>query len=272
MNLKFPKIRPLPLKNRVHLQQIDSSGKDKCKLDKKDAKPAQEALCRELADLQRLIYAEHKRSLLVVLQGMDTSGKNGTIRNVFHLTDPVGVRVASYKKPSSLELDHDFLWRIHAEAPQKGDIGIFDRSHYEDITAVRVHDLAPKDVWRKRFGHINDFERLLTDEGTTIIKIFLHIDPNEQKRRLQSRLQEPDKLWKFDASDLHARSHWDDYMDAYNEALTLTNTRWARWHVVPANHKWLRNLMVTRLVVETLNGLGMSYPKPEIPPELTEFD
>jgi PPK2 family polyphosphate:nucleotide phosphotransferase len=272
MNRKIPKVRPLPLNKPVDLHRIDPSGKDRCKLDKKESQPAMQELCRELADLQRLIYAEHKRSLLVVLQGMDTSGKNGTIRNVFHLTDPVGVHVASYKKPSELELDHDFLWRIHAEAPKKGDIGIFDRSHYEDITAVRVHQLAPEKTWRRRFKHINDFERLLTDEGTVIIKVFLHIDPNEQKRRLQSRLDEPNKLWKFDASDLHARQHWDDYMVAYNDALTRTNTRWARWHVVPANHKWLRNLMVARIVVDTLNGLGMGYPTPVIPDELTQFD
>ncbi len=272
MTRKIPRIHPLPLKKKVNLNQIDSSQKEICKYDKKDARPVMDGLCRELAGLQRLIYAEHRRALLVVLQGMDTSGKNGTIRNVFHLTDPVGVRVASYKKPSSLELDHDYLWRIHAVAPQKGDIRIFDRSHYEDITAVRVNKLAPKAIWSKRFGHINDFERLLHDEGTTIIKIFLHIDRDEQKRRLESRLKEPDKLWKFDASDLHARTHWDDYMEAYGDALTRTNTRWARWHVIPANHKWLRNILVARLVVDTMKGLGMSYPKPEIPPELTVFD
>ena len=267
-----PTIRPLPLNKAVDLRKIDPSQKDLFKKGKKDANSSLQSLCAQLAELQRLIYAEHKHSLLIVLQGMDTSGKNGTIRSVFHLADPVGVHVASFKKPNTAELDHDFLWRIHAKAPQKGDIKIFDRSHYEDITAVRVHDLAPKSIWSKRYDHINAFEQLLTDEGTTILKFYLHIDRDEQKRRLESRLQEPEKRWKFDASDILARSHWDDYIDAYNESLKRTNKRWARWYVVPANHKWLRNLVVAGTVVKTLANLGMKYPQPEIPTEWTEFD
>jgi len=265
-------VPPLPLNKAVDLHKIDPSQKDLFKKGKKEANSSLQSLCDQLADLQRLIYAEHKHALLVVLQGMDTSGKNGTIRSVFHLADPVGVQVASFKKPNQAELDHDFLWRIHAETPQKGDIKIFDRSHYEDITAVKVHDLAPKSVWSKRYDHINAFERLLADEGTTILKFYLHLDRDEQKRRLESRLEVAEKRWKFDASDILARTHWDDYMDAHNEALRRTNKPWARWYVVPANHKWLRNLIVASVVVKTLKDLGMEYPQPTIPPELMEFD
>ena len=265
-------IRPLPLNKTADLHTIDPSQKALFKKGKKGANSSLQSLCARLADLQRLIYAEHKHALLVVLQGMDTSGKNGTIRSVFHLADPVGVQVASFKKPSRAELDRDFLWRIHAETPQQGDIKIFDRSHYEDITAVRVHNLAPKSVWSKRYDHINAFERLLTDEGTTILKFYLHIDRDEQKRRLESRLEVPEKRWKFDASDILARTHWDDYMNAYNEALRRTNKPWARWYVVPANHKWLRNLIVASVVVKTLENLDMKYPQPMIPPDLMEFE
>ena len=272
MPKRVPCLEPIPLKKTVDLRKVDPSQKGLFDPGKGDARAALEGLCRELAELQRLVYAEHKNAILIVLQGMDTSGKNGTIRNVFHLADPVGVQVASFKKPSSLELDHDFLWRIHAETPKKGEIRIFDRSHYEDITAVRVNKLAPPEVWGRRFDHINDFERLLTDEGTTIIKLFLHIGRDEQKKRLESRLRIPEKRWKFDPSDLHARSEWEGYMDAYNESLTRTNTKWSRWHIIPANHKWLRNLLVARVIVDTLNGLGMKYPQPKIPAELMTFD
>ena len=272
MPKRVPCLKPLPLNKPVDLRKIDPSQKALLSPGKSDARAPLEALCRELADLQRLVYAEHKHSILLVLQGMDTSGKNGTIRNVFHLADPVGVQVASFKKPSPLELDHDFLCTIHHETPQKGEIRIFDRSHYEDITAVRVHKLAPPEIWGRRFDHINNFERLLTDEGTTIIKIFLHIDRDEQKKRIESRLKIPEKRWKFDPSDLHARSAWEEYMNAYNESLTRTNTKWARWHVIPANSKWLRNLLVARVIVDTLKGLKMKYPQPKISPELLKFD
>jgi PPK2 family polyphosphate:nucleotide phosphotransferase len=267
-----PTIRPLPLNKTVDLGNIDPSQKALFKKEKKDANHSLQDLCSQLADFQRLLYAEHKHALLIILQGMDTSGKNGTIRSVFHLSDPVGVHVASFTKPSTSELDHDFLWRIHAETPRKGDIKIFDRSHYEDITAVRVHDLAPESVWSKHYDHINAFERLLTDEGTTIIKFYLNIDRKEQKRRLESRMQIPEKRWKFDASDLHARSHWDDYMDAYNDALQRTNKSWARWYVIPSNHKWLRNLLVAGIVVRTMEKLGMEYPQPKISREMLEFE
>jgi len=272
MPRNFPTVRPLPLNKPVLLGKTDPSQRDLFKKGKKEAHDVLQSQCARLADLQRLLYAEHKRALLIVLQGMDTSGKNGTIRSVFHLADPVGVVVASFKKPSTSELDHDFLWRIHAETPKKGNIKIFDRSHYEDITAVRVHDLAPKSVWAKRYDHINAFERLLADEGTTILKFFLHIDRDKQKERLESRMHIKEKRWKFDASDIHARSHWDDYMDAYNEALRRTNKPWARWYVVPANHKWLRNLIVADVVIKTLEKLDMKYPQPTIAAELMDFE
>lgn len=196
---------------------------------------------------------------------MDTSGKNGTIRNVFQSVSPQGVHIASFNKPSHLELDHDYLWRIHAQTPAKGEIVLFDRSHYEDITAVRVNKLMPKSIWSKRFDHINSFEKILSDEGTTIVKFFLHIDKEAQKERLLSRLKEPEKRWKFDPSDLIAREHWKDYMDAYEEILERTNTAYAPWYIIPSNHRWLRNLIVAHIIVKTLENLKMSYPEAAMP-------
>jgi PPK2 family polyphosphate:nucleotide phosphotransferase len=221
------------------------------------------ALNEKLEALQEVLYAEHKHKVLIVLQGMDTSGKDGTIRHVFEGVDPVGVRVANFKVPSREELDHDYLWRIHRKMPRRGEIVIFNRSQYEDVLAVRVHRLVPPSVWRRRYDQINDFERMLTEEGTTILKFFLHIDLKEQKERLQARLDRPHKRWKFKIGDLEERKLWPKYTRAYEDVLSRTSTKWAPWYIVPANRKWYRNLVVGSIIVDTLTGLKLRYPQPE---------
>lgn len=213
--------------------------------------------------LQERLYAERKRSLLVVLQAIDTGGKDGTIRHVFEGVNPQGCRVSSFKTPSPEELDHDFLWRYHREVPARGMIGVFNRSHYEDVLIVRVKELVPETMWRPRYDLINDFERLLTLSGTTVLKIFLHISKAEQKERLESRLADPTKNWKFDPADLVERQAWDSYQAAFQDALTLCGTRLAPWHVVPANRKWFRNLAVAKLIAGTLEAMDPRYPKPK---------
>ncbi len=247
----------------VNLGEWDPS--DKCAFDggKKKGRKALRALNERLESLQELLYAEHRHPVLVVLQAMDTGGKDGTIRHVFEGVNPVGVRVANFKAPTPEELDHDYLWRVHQETPGRGEIVIFNRSHYEDVLVVRVHQMVPAERWQRRYDHINQFERILADEGTTILKFFLHIDLDEQKERLQARLDEPHKRWKFNRRDLKERRLWPAYMEAYEDALSKTSTPWAPWYVVPANRKWYRNLVVATVLVETLEGLGMSYPEPE---------
>jgi len=219
---------------------------------------------QDLADLQELLYAEHKHKVLVVLQGMDTSGKDGTIANVFGMVNPQGTKVANFKVPTPKELDHDYLWRIHPHTPGKGEIVVFNRSHYEDVLVVRVHELVPKSVWKKRYDHINAFERLLTDEGTTILKFFLHISKQAQAERFLARLDRPNKRWKFNPGDLAEREYWDDYTAAYEEMLSRTSTPWAPWYVVPSDRKWYRNLAVATLVRETIKNLDMNFPA-EVP-------
>ncbi len=228
--------------------------------------------CDRLAELQRNVYVNRQHKILVVLQGMDTSGKNGTIRKVFRMTDPTGVHVASFARPTAIELSHDYLWRIHQRCPANGEIVIFDRSHYEDITAVAVNNLAPEKVWRRRFDHINDFERMLADEGTVILKFFLHIDLAEQKERLQARLDDPTKHWKFDTSDLVARERWDQYMNIYEEIFSRTSHPHAPWYIVPANRKWLRNLIIAEILCKRLAELDLSPPKVSFDPEDIEID
>lgn len=228
-------------------------------------------LGERLSELQNVLFAEHKQKILIVLQGMDTSGKNGTVRNVFRNVTPQGVHVASFSRPTRLELDHDYLWRIHKKTPGAGEIVIFDRSHYEEVTAVRVNDLQPEAVWSKRFHHINHFEQMLTDEGTVIIKFLLHISRAEQKSRLESRLKNPTKHWKFDDSDLIARERWDEYMQAYNDVLNLTSTPFAPWFVVPSDQKWIRNIIVSEIIIDILEGLEMQFPDPEFDPNSYEI-
>jgi PPK2 family polyphosphate:nucleotide phosphotransferase len=200
---------------------------------------------------------------LIVLQAMDTGGKDGVIRRVFDGVNPQGVRVASFKVPTQEELDHDYLWRVHKVTPGNGEMVIFNRSHYEDVLVVRVHNYVPPEVWKKRFEQINHFERLLAENGTTILKFFLHIDLDEQKERLQARLDDPAKRWKFRLGDLKERKLWDDYMQAYEDVLSKTSTDYAPWFIVPANRKWYRDLIVSSVLVETLQGLNMKFPEPE---------
>jgi len=228
--------------------------------EKEDGKRLAADLTARLEALQELLYAEGRHKVLVVLQAMDTGGKDGVIRHVFDGVNPQGVKVASFKRPAPVELAHDYLWRVHARTPGNGEITIFNRSHYEDVLVVRVHGLVPEETWSRRYDHINSFERMLADEGTTILKFFLHISFEEQRERLQARLDDPAKHWKFSLGDLEERKRWDDYTAAYEEAITRTSTSWAPWYVVPANRKWYRNLVVATALVDTLEGLGMDYP------------
>jgi PPK2 family polyphosphate:nucleotide phosphotransferase len=227
---------------------------------KEDATGVLQKLTKRLEQLQELLYAEQKHKLLVVLQGMDTAGKDGTIRRVFEGVNPQGVRVASFKGPTPEELRHDFLWRVHPHAPGKGEIVIFNRSHYEDVLIVKVHKLVPKGEWERHYREINDFERMLCGEGTTILKFYLHIDADEQKKRLEARLVDPTKEWKFNINDISERRFWREYMNAYEEMLERTSTDWAPWYLVPSNHSWYRDLVVSGIIVKTLEKLGMRYP------------
>ncbi len=230
--------------------------------DKDDALDDLEKDRLKLIDLQEQLYAEKKRSLLLVLQGIDTSGKDGTIRHVMSGVNPQGVQVTSFDVPSADELAHDYLWRVHRAAPARGRIGIFNRSHYEDVLVVRVHELVPRKVWQARYQQINDFERMLAENDTTVLKCFLYIDKDEQKQRLQERLDDPQKNWKFQKGDLADRKLWNEYMQAYEDALSECSTEIAPWIVVPANRKWYRNFVVMRAVVETLEQMDPQYPPP----------
>ncbi len=214
----------------------------------------------ELEALQELLWAQGRERVLVVLQAMDAGGKDGTIRRVFEGVDPSGVKVASFKRPTDEELAHDYLWRVHRHVPGDGELVIFNRSHYEDVLVVRVMDLVPKSRWKKRYEHIRAFEQMLADEGTTIVKLFLHISRDEQRERLQDRLDQPDKNWKFEAGDLVPRAHWDDYQEAFEDALAETSTDDAPWYIIPADRKWYRNLVVSEILIQTLQGLDMTYP------------
>ncbi len=218
----------------------------------------------ELADLQELLYAEGKRKILIVLQGIDTSGKDSTIRHVFGDVNPQGTRVVGFKAPTPRELAHDYLWRIHPHTPGSGEIVIFNRSHYEDVLVVRVHNLVPKAVWEHRYDHINAFERLLSDEGTTILKFFLHISKQEQAERFLARIDRPQKRWKFNPDDLQERRFWDQYHQAFEDMLNRTSTPWAPWYVIPSDRKWYRNLSVATVIVNTLKSLNMQFPS-EVP-------
>jgi PPK2 family polyphosphate:nucleotide phosphotransferase len=245
----------------VNLADFDPD--DKGGMSKDDAKKELEDLRERLANLQEKLYAERAQSLLIVLQGTDTGGKDGTIKHVFEGINPQGVNVASFKAPTPDELAHDFLWRVHQQTPAKGFITIFNRSHYEDVLVVRVNNLVPEDVWQNRYDHINAFERLLADSGTHILKFYLHISRAEQKERLQARLDDPEKHWKFSKGDLPVREQWNEYMQAYQDMLTRCNTVYAPWYIIPANRKWYRNLVVSRVIVETLEQMNPQFPPAE---------
>ncbi len=215
-----------------------------------------------LDELQYLLYAEGERALLVVLQGMDAAGKDGTIRHVMSGVNPQGCKVTSFREPSAEERRHDFLWRVHQAVPPRGDIGIFNRSHYEDVLIVRVHRLVPKSVWSKRYKEINTFERALSDNGVTLLKFFLNVSNKEQKKRLVRRLKDPTRFWKASPADFEERDLWDDYMKAYEDALTRCSTPWAPWFVIPSDKKWFRNFAVSQIIVETLEAMHMQFPPP----------
>ena len=222
-----------------------------------------------LADLQDRIWAEAKHSVLVVLQGIDAAGKDGTIKKVMEAFNPQGCPVTSFKVPSTEELSHDYLWRVHQHVPRKGEIGVFNRSHYEDVLVVRVHGFVPKSVWSKRYRQINDWERMLTESGTTIVKFFLSIDRDEQRKRFQARYDDPTRRWKFSLGDLEERKLWDDYQAAFDDALSKTSTSWAPWYVIPANNKWFRNLAVSMILADTIAALKPAYPAPpDLPKDL----
>lgn len=227
---------------------------------KEDSYPYLDQLRDELSALQTLLYAESKKRVLVIIQAMDTGGKDGCVKSVFSRVDPQGIHVESFKKPSEDELAYDFLRRMHLKVPRNGQIVVFNRSHYEDIIAVRVKNLYPKSVWKPRYQHINDFERMLVEEGTTIIKLFLHISKDEQKKRLTSRLDNPAKHWKFNPEDLKDRARWEEFEKVYEDVIEKTGTKHAPWHIIPADRKWYRNLVVARIMVDTLKGLDMKFP------------
>lgn len=218
--------------------------------------------CQRLSVLQYLLYAEAKRSLLVVLQGIDAGGKDGTIKHVMTGLNPQGVDVTPFKVPEGAEKRHDYLWRVHNAVPESGKIGIFNRSHYEDVLVVRVHGLAPKSVWSKRYDQINDFERMLSENGVTIVKFLLYIGKDEQAKRFRERLDDKSKNWKFSPADIKEREYWDQYMKAYEEMLRRCSTKQAPWYVIPANKKWFRNLAVSEIMLHTLGGMDLRFPKP----------
>jgi PPK2 family polyphosphate:nucleotide phosphotransferase len=229
--------------------------------DEQETKAATAALAKDIDTLQDRLYAEGARALLVILQGTDTSGKDGTIRSVFNATGPLGVSVHAFGPPSRLELEHDYLWRVHAACPRRGTIGIFNRSHYEDVLIGRVHKLAPEKVIEQRYDQINAFEKMLAENGTTILKFMLHISKDEQKERLQERLDDPAKHWKFNPGDLEDREHWDEYQDAYEIMLNRCSTKWAPWHIIPADRKWVRNAAIATIVKATLEEMDPQYPE-----------
>ncbi len=219
---------------------------------------------QKLWELQELLYADRRRSLLICLQGMDAGGKDGTINHVLGAMNPQGCRVVGFKQPSAEELSHDFLWRIHREAPTRGEIVVFNRSHYEDVLIARVHNLVPKEVWSRRYDAINGFEKELADSGVHIIKFYLHISRKEQLKRFRDRLDNPARRWKISDADYKERPFWDDYMKAYEEALSRCSTGQAPWYIIPSDHKWFRNLAVGNIVVEHLKALKMSFPSPTV--------
>jgi PPK2 family polyphosphate:nucleotide phosphotransferase len=230
--------------------------------DKEDALKPTKAHLRKLVELQDVLYAQAHYAVLIVFQAMDGGGKDGAIKHVFSGVNPQGCSVTSFKVPTPLELAHDFLWRVHVACPAKGMIGIFNRSHYESVLVERVKALVPEKVWEKRYKHINQFERCLAEENTVILKFFLHISYDEQKRRMQRRLDDPSRNWKFSPSDLKERKRWDDYMEAYDDALSKCSTDYAPWYVVPADHKWYRNYVISDLIVRRLKKLDLHYPPP----------
>lgn len=252
----------IPPGTRVELAKWDADDRDIIGKNKDDARARLDEYRSQLETLQERLYAEGKNKVLIVLQAMDTAGKDSTIRHVFQGVDPLGVRVANFKAPTPYELARDYLWRVHHHVPGAGEIAIFNRSHYEDVLITRVNGWIDAAEGKRRYRQINDFEKMLAETGTTILKFYLHISRDEQKKRLEERRDTPEKQWKFQPGDLVVRAQWDDYMKAYASALSATSTAHAPWHVIPANNKLARNLMVSSLLVEALEKLKMRYPQP----------
>lgn len=256
------RLRADPREGRFQLSGLDPASTPGTKRSR--ARDRADGLASELYELQEKLFAEHARSLLLVLQGMDTSGKDGTIKHVIGGLNPAGTRIASFKAPTAEEKAHDFLWRIRPRLPEAGQVGIFNRSHYEDVLIVRVHGLVPKPVWQRRYEQIDRFEREVVANGTTMVKVFLHISPDEQRKRLLARLDDPTKRWKFNPADLKERARWDQYVRAYEDAIARCSTREIPWFIVPADRKWYRNWAVTMLLLETLREMDPRYPQPDL--------
>ena len=251
--------------SEIKLAEIDPAGKTDCS--KSDAVKRIDDLRESLLEFQEALYAEHQRSLLIVVQAMDTGGKDGAIKNISRGLDPNGVQLTNYKYPTAEERDHDFLWRVHKAVPRKGSFGLWNRSHYEDVLVPLVHGEIKRQTWRERCEDINAFEKLLAHNGVTILKFFLHISKEEQKCRLEARLKEPHKLWKFNPADLNERKLWDDYQTAYEDVISTCTTETAPWWIVPADRKWLRNLVMLETVTDTLKRMKPKYPKPDFDPK-----
>ena len=249
--------------SEVKLSKLDPSYKGKHESEE-DAKQEIEASCQKLFHQQALLSAEHKHSILVVLQALDAGGKDGTIKHVFSALNPQGASVASFKQPTSTELAHDFLWRVHPHAPGKGEIVIFNRSHYEDVLVTRVHKLIDKETWTKRYQRIRDFEALLAENGTIVLKFFLHISREEQLARFEQRLDDPHRNWKISESDYSERALWDDYIEAFDDAISATSAKHAPWYVIPSNQKWFRNLVVSQIMADTMEELKLVFPPPSV--------
>lgn len=249
--------------SKLRLDRIDPACKGSHESHEK-AGPEIAASLAKMDQLQSLLYADASQSLLVVLQALDAAGKDGVVRHLFTGMNPQGTRVVSFKQPSAEESAHDFLWRVHRHAPARGEVVIFNRSHYEDVLVVRVHGLVPRDTWSKRYALINDFEKMLTDHGTRILKFYLHISPDEQLERFRQRLDDPQRQWKISESDYAERSLWPQYVEAYQEAIEHTTTRTAPWFVIPANHKWFRNLAIAEIISATMDEMGLKLPSPRV--------
>jgi len=254
-------LKPVSPTDDLELGDADAARPDS--LSKGEIKEKLDAQLEKLGELQKVFYADGRHALLIVLQGRDASGKDGVVRSVIGACNPSGVRINSFKVPTPVELSHDYLWRIHQAMPEKGMMGIFNRSHYEDVLVVRVHDIVPQSVWSRRYEQINNFEKMLVENGTVILKFFLHVSRDEQTERLRERVEDPAKNWKFSAGDLDERKLWDKYTEAYRDALRNCSTEWAPWYLVPGDSNKARNYLIARRIVETLEGLNLEYPKPK---------
>ncbi|HZR17413.1 MAG TPA: PPK2 family polyphosphate kinase [Verrucomicrobiae bacterium] len=254
--------QPIRITSKIQLRDFDPDYHEG--LDKEKTRQKTDKLCLRISQLQQRLFANSTNAVLLVLQGMDTSGKDGATRAVLQHLNPAGVQVTYFKVPTAEERAHDFLWRIHKAEPRRGMIGVFNRSHYEDVLVVRVLELEPREVWTARYDQINAFEKSLTENNIILLKFFLHIGKEEQKKRLEARIRDPSKNWKLDLNDLKMRAHWDEFQEAYEDAINRCGPVWAPWNVVPANHKWFRNYVIARSVVRALEKLKLQWPKPKL--------